>query len=91
MWPSWCRGPQDLPADLALAIKHALLILSWREATIEQGHREWMPPRWMWPLDWELEDWWGWVRADQKSDTDRVDYDDETRYEQNPLAAGLGD
>lgn len=49
--PKGVSSVEDLPADLASALSHAYLILSWQENLPEDE----IPPRWMWHLDWELE------------------------------------
>lgn len=54
---------EGLPADLASAISHAFLILNWQENLPEDE----MPPRWMWHLDWELEQWFEEVDLARKS------------------------
>lgn len=51
--PRGVTSVEDLPADLASAIAHAYSILNWQENLTEEE----MPPRWMWHLDWELEQW----------------------------------
>ena len=54
---------EDLPADLALALDHGYKILAWQENLQEEE----MPPRWMWHLDWELEEWFKEIELIRKS------------------------
>lgn len=42
-----------IPNDLFIAIEHALRILNWQENLTKDE----CPPRWMWTLDWEIEEW----------------------------------
>ena len=53
MWPRDVSCVEDLPADLAVAIEQAVTILSWQENLVSEE----MPPKWMWHLDWEIENW----------------------------------
>ena len=46
------KSVQDVPHDFHAALDHAIRILAWQENLPSDE----MPPRWMWNLDWELED-----------------------------------
>jgi len=52
IWPAG-TNIETAPADLAVAINHAISICSWRENLASDE----MPPQWMWHLDWELTKW----------------------------------
>lgn len=64
--PRGVTSVEDIPSDLANAIDHGYKILSWQENLQENE----MPPRWMWHLDWELEEWFKGVEAARKNPTD---------------------
>lgn len=49
-----------MPADLSLAIDHAHRIIMWQENLPQEE----MPARWMWHLEWELDEWF--ENVDQK-------------------------
>jgi hypothetical protein len=53
LWPKWCSSVEDVPHDLMTAIEHGQKVISWYENLPEEE----IPPRWMWPLDHELETW----------------------------------
>jgi hypothetical protein len=59
LYPPDCDSIMDMPADLALAIEQAYRISWWQENL----QKEEMPPKWMWHLEWELEDWFEEVEA----------------------------
>ena len=53
LWPKWCSSIEEVPYDLISAIEHGQKVISWHENLPESE----IPPRWMWPLDHELEIW----------------------------------
>lgn len=66
---------EDIPADLAFAIDHAHRIISWQENLVNEE----MPPRWMWHLEWELDEWF--ENVDQKRKDRYGDPDDREQTE----------
>lgn len=44
-----------------LAIEHAVRIVSWQENLPPDE----CPPAWMWPLDWEIEEWFEKVKIER--------------------------
>lgn len=54
LWPPHVDSVQSLPSQLVFAVDHALMILNWHENCLKKD----IPPSWMWPLEWELEEWW---------------------------------
>jgi len=52
VWPDGC-GIEDVPDDLMVAIEQAVRICSW----LESFPADEVPPRWMWHLDWKVDDW----------------------------------
>jgi hypothetical protein len=53
IFPDGVSKVADLPSDFFIAFEQATRILSWQENLSEDE----MPPRWMWHLDWELDEW----------------------------------
>ena len=53
----------EVPSDLLNVAEQAFRILSWQENL----PRDEMPPLWMWPLDWEIENWF--KKLDQERDS----------------------
>jgi hypothetical protein len=51
-----------MPADLMMAVSHALNVIHWQENLLEED----MPPEWMWPLNDELDEWFDAVDARRK-------------------------
>lgn len=52
LWPQGCTY-ETVPADLLQALEQAGKIVNWYENLPSEE----VPPEWMWPLDWELDDW----------------------------------
>lgn len=68
-----------------VAVQQANTVLSWHEVLL----REDVPPRWMWHLPDELEDWFEEVRARHDRGSP-VDDREEVPMWENELAAGRG-
>ena len=60
--PKEMTSTEEMPWDLALAIEHAMRILSWQENLLGKE----MPPDWMLPFDKELEIWFERVDRERK-------------------------
>ena len=54
----------EVPADFILAMEQAFRILSWQENLLSKD----MPPVWMWPLDWEIENWFHKIDEERNAD-----------------------
>lgn len=87
MFPAGCAF-EDVPADLMGAINHALRILGWQENAMEEAD---MPPRWMWPVDSEITQFFDNRKRirDAKRNRTGSDADDDTEdeYTDNAYAA----
>ena len=86
LWPKG-KNIEDIQSDLFNAIDHALLICAWKENLSPDE----MPKRWMWHLDWELEDWFKIVQSRRDSKyggKEEQEYDDdgEPLFEENAFA-----
>jgi hypothetical protein len=66
-----------------VAIDQSFKILSWYE-NLESSE---IPPSWMWPLDWELEDWFFEVDLHRQGKfTDGADNREQVSMMQNDLS-----
>jgi hypothetical protein len=63
---------EDVPAELARAVEHAFKILDWHEHLLSEE----IPPRWMWPLDEELDAWFKEVERKREEKFGSKDKDD---------------
>jgi hypothetical protein len=92
VYPEGCTV-ETVPHDLHSAFDHALRILSWQENLPSDE----MPPRWMWPLDWEIDQHFKVVDARRKekyggNTSDSTDYGDEdVSWEENVYSARFKD
>jgi hypothetical protein len=66
--PHGIESIEDLPWDIARAIDHAHRVISWQENL----SKEEQPPKWMWPHEDELTEWFKEVQLvrDEKYGTD---------------------
>lgn len=53
LWPRGCKSIEEVPHDLLSAIDHASRVCDWQENLPTDE----LPPRWMWPFEEELADW----------------------------------
>lgn len=83
LWPA-LTSVEDLPLDLSISIDQSLKILSWHEGTLAEDE---IPPRWMWPLDWELEDWFKDLKLRRGGSDDEMDHYEEETRDDNEFAA----
>lgn len=71
--PKGCKRLEDCPADLMLAIDHAISVNAWYSNCAEEE----MPPRWMWPFDKEIAAWFEEVKLARKNPSSDGDADNE--------------
>jgi hypothetical protein len=53
LFPAECRSAEEVPSDLMTAIEFANTCLSWQSNLTSEE----IPPRWMWPFNDEMEEW----------------------------------
>lgn len=67
----------NITNDLFVALEHSLRVLSWQENL--PGDE--CPPAWMWPLDWEIEEWFKKLKIERENKygkhSSSKDYNDE--------------
>jgi hypothetical protein len=63
IWPEGTGTIESIPYDLAVAISHASMVLSWYENLMKHE----IPPQWMWIFADELEEWFEEVEAERRS------------------------
>lgn len=83
LWPPGMTSVLELPWDLLIAIQHAYRILNWQENLMPDE----MPPSWMWPLEWELEEWFEDVERRRKEKYGTDGGTDDVRMDKNEYAA----
>ncbi len=81
----WPDGVHEAPADLVLAVNHALMVISW----YENLPRKEQPPRHIWWSDELLDEWFRNVQEDRDAGRKRSSYQDaeDVPMTSNELAA----
>jgi hypothetical protein len=82
-----CSSIADMPVDLANALEHAVRIISWQENLTSDD----IPPKWMWPLEWELELWFVEVDRRRQSASNGGSGDEQVEMMDNEYARALRD
>ncbi len=69
--PKGCKSIEDCPVDFVNALHHAHMVNTWHANY--PAHE--VPPRWMWPFEDELDQWFTEVKLarEQGSNEDSVD------------------
>lgn len=80
LWPEGTTV-ETAPADFVSALNHAIRINQWQENLPSDE----TPPRWMWHLDWELEDFF--LDLDAKRQQKYGSAEESTAMEENEYAS----
>lgn len=89
LWPKWCNGVDEVPADLVQAIAHAVFIINASENLME-GEQ---PEDWKWAFDDEIAAHFENVKRQRekrmKSGSSSDGFDDDAGWAQNEYARGF--